>query len=459
MKKIFLLFLFAISASFIFAQDDEADKGLMYEDHVYVDYIRSVKFHIPGIVVSQPMVNLGSGALTFSFDDMQGDVKNYSYSLVHCNADWTPSELSEMEYMDGFNEERIEYAEYSFNTLTNFTHYRVTIPNEDFRFTKSGNYLLKVYDDEDDKFLVVTKRFMVVEPRFIVRAQTVPTSMVSKGRTHQEVNFVVEHKGIRVNSPRQEINVVLMQNGRWDNALKNIKPQFIKGDQLIYDFLDKITFPAGKEFRYFDMRTLRYRADKVKSIERYDDGYDVTLYMDKMRGYSVYYNLRDINGGYVIGNVDDNDGVNVSFSENDGVDVRLAKIDLLRRQMIENEESNNLESDYANVLFSLEMNEPIYDKDVYIFGAMTDWKIKEEFKMTYQNVVNAYVADIFLKQGFYNYMYATVPKRGEKIPDLGELEGNWYETENQYTVLVYYRPFGERYDRLVAGYSFNSDRR
>ena len=190
MKKIFLLFLFAISANFLFGQDDEADAGLIYEDHVYVDYIRSVKLHIPGIVVSQPIVNLGSGSLTFSFDDMEGDIKDYVYSVVHCNADWTPSELTEMEYMDGFNEERIQYTEYSINTLTDFTHYRVSMPNEDFRFTKSGNYLLKVYDDEDKKFLVVTRRFMVVDSRFLVRAQTVPTSMVKKSRTHQELSLI-----------------------------------------------------------------------------------------------------------------------------------------------------------------------------------------------------------------------------------------------------------------------------
>ena len=137
---------------------------------------------------------------------------------------------------------------------------------------------------------------------------------------------------------------------------------------------------------------------------------------------------------------------------------RAAKMEALRRQLTENEESNNLESDYANVLFSLQMNEPIYDKDVYVFGGLTDWKVKDEFKMTYQEAVNAYVVDVPLKQGYYNYMYATVSKKGEKTPDLVELEGSWYETENEYTVLVYFRPFGQRYDRLMAAYTFDSER-
>ena len=178
-----------------------------------------------------------------------------------------------------------------------------------------------------------------------------------------------------------------------------------------------------------------------------------------MRAFSAYYNLRDLNGGFVIGNVDNNDGITVNFAESDSEDSRAAKIDQLRRQMSENAESNSLESDYANVLFSLEMNEPYFDKDVYVFGGLTDWKIKEEFKMTYQNVVNAYVADVFLKQGFYNYMYAVVPKEGKKIPDISEIEGDWHEAENDYTILVYYRPFGGRYDRLMAAHTFSSFRR
>jgi len=447
------MLLLLISANFLMAQDEEVDADLIFDDHTYVDYIKSVNLHVPGVVVSYPIINLGTGVLSLSFDDLDGDNRDYVYRVVHCDSDWTPSDLNEMEYMDGFNEERIPSGEFSFNTLTNFTHYRVNIPNEDFKFTKSGNYLLKVYDDEDDRFLVLTRRFMVVEPKFVVRGEIRRPSMVSKSRSHQEINFIVEHKGTRITNPRQDVNVMVMQNGRWDSAIKNIKPQFVKTDQLVYDYLDKIVYPAGKEFRYFDLRTLRFRTDQVKGIEEYKDGYDVTLYMDKIRGHSVYYNLRDLNGGFVIGNIDNNDGMNITFSDNDSEDTRLAKIAALRRQILDNQDSNNLESDYANVLFSIEMNEPFFDKDVYIFGKLTDWKIKEEFKMTYQNVVNAYVADVFVKQGYYNYMYATVPKKGDPIPDLGELEGNWYETENHYTVLVYYRPFGERYDRLMAAYT------
>ena len=325
MKKIYLFFLLLLSSTFLLAQDDEADVDLVFENQVYVDYIKSVNLHAPGVVVSYPMINLASGSLTLSFDDMAGETRDYIYSVVHCNADWTPSDLTELEYIDGFNEERIQYSEYSFNTVTNYTHYRMTLPNEDMRFTKSGNYLLKIYDNEDDKFLILTRRFMVVEPQFIVRAEVQPTAMVAKARTHQELDFSVIHKGARVSNPRQEISVVVMQNGRWDNAMYDLQPQFIKGQELIYDLLDKVVYPGGKEFRYFDLRTLKYQTDRVRGIERFKDGYDVTLFMDKMRGYSVYYNLKDLNGGFVIGNIDRNNSVAISFTDDENRSLSCCK--------------------------------------------------------------------------------------------------------------------------------------
>ena len=455
MKKIYLFLLLLLGTTSVFSQDEEGDEGLIYDNHTYVDYIKTVQLHVPGVITSLPMINLGGGRLTISFDDMEGE-HEYIYSVVHCNANWTRSELTEMEYMDGFNGERIYNQEFSINTLTDYTHYEQVFPNDDIRFLVSGNYLLKVYNNDDDKFLVLTRRFLVVDQRFVIKPNVRPTSMVKKARTHQEIGFIVNHKGIKLANPRQDLNVMVLQNGRWDTAIKNIQPQFIKKEKLVYDLLDKIVFPAGKEFRYFDTRSLQYRTNQVRGIEEFKDGYDVTLYMDKLRGFSTYYNIKDINGSFVIGNVDMNDAVDISFADSDTEGSRAAKMVILRRQILENRASNNLESDYANVLFSLEMNEPLYDKEVYIFGALTDWKIKDEFKMTYQDVVNAYVADVFLKQGYYNYMYATVPKKGAKIPDLGELEGDWYETENEYTILVYYRPFGERYDHLVSRSNFKS---
>jgi len=460
MKKIYFFFLLLMSSTFLLAQDDEVDADLVYDNFTYVDYIKSVNLHPPGVILSNPIIQLGSGALTLSFDDLKGESREYIYSVVHCNADWTPSELTEVEFMEGFNEEQIQNIEFSIRTLTDYTHYEVTIPNEDFRFTVSGNYLLKVYDNEDDKFLVLTKRFMVVEPLFSVRGNATQSSIVKKGKTHQEIDFVILHKGVQINNPRREVKVTVLQNGRWDNAITGLEPQYIKGNELKYEFLDKISFLAGKEFRFFDLRSLRYRGNGIRRVEEFDDGYDVTLTPDETRAYTLKYNQRDINGGYVIGTVDNNNGgVNLSFSDDDSEEARDTKLALLARQNMENSIANGIESDYANVLFSIKRNEPFYDKDVYVFGAFTDWQIREEFKMSYQEAVRAYVADINLKQGFYNYKYAVVPQKGKKIPDLSELEGDWFETENKYTVLAYFRPFGQRYDRLMVAYNIDSRRR
>lgn len=457
MKKIYLFFLLLVSSTFLLAQDDEVDEYLVFEDTVYVDYIKTVNLHSPGLVMGSPVIQLGSGSLTLSFDDLKGEARDYIYSVVHCNADWTPSNLTELEFMDGFNEERIEYTEFSINTLVDYTHYRLDFPNENIRFTKSGNYLLKVYDNEDDKFLVLSRRFMVVDPRFTLSSGlALPSSIVKKSRTYQELDFVIRHKGFIINNPRKEVKVVVMQNGRWDNAITDIPPQYIRKEQLTYEFLDKIVFPAGKEFRYFDTRSLQYDGSGVRGIEKYQDGYDVTLYMDEVRSDEVYYNRIDINGGFVVGNLENSQGSNISFIDGESLENRVAKVEFLRQELMGNRESNNIRSDYANVLFSIKRNVPFYDKDVYIFGALSDWQIKEEFKMTHQPAVNAYVADIPLKQGFYNYAYVTIPKKGAKIPNLSELEGDWYETENQYTILVYYRPFGGRYDQLLGTFNLNS---
>lgn len=460
MKKIYLFFLLLMVSTFLLAQYDEVDKNMVFNDAVYVDYIKTVNLHSPGLVMGSPIIQLGSGSLTLSFDDLKGEARDYIYSVVHCNADWTPSNLTELEFMVGFNEERIQYTEFSINTLVNYTHYRLDFPNENIQFTKSGNYLLKVYDNEDDKFLVLTRRFMVVESRFtLASGLALPSSIVKKSRTHQELDFVIRHKGLTINNPRKEVKVVVMQNGRWDNAITDIAPQYIRREQLTYEFLDKIVFPAGKEFRFFDTRSLQYDGGGVRGIEEYQDGYDVTLHMDEARSNEVYYNRIDINGDFVIGNLENSQGSNISFFDGESLEDRAAKVEFLRQELMGNRESNNIRSDYANVLFSIKRNEPFYDKDVYVFGALSDWQLKEEFKMTHQPAVNAYVADILLKQGFYNYAYVTVPKQGAKIPNMSELEGDWFETENQYTILVYYRPFGGRYDQLMGTFNLNSFRR
>jgi len=421
MKRITTSLLLLFAFSFCFAQDE----GLVYKDHIYLDNIKAVKFHLNGSVLSYPIIDMQSGGqLSLIFDDLDEEVKDYVYTFVHCDYNWKPSQkISEMDYIDGFSEDNVDDYDFSFNTLTNYTNYQLRIPNQDLRWTISGNYLLKVYDITDEKKLAITRRFVVVDPLVRVIPNISYPSNVSKGRTHHEVDFYIDHKGFEIRNPQVAIKVVVMQNGRWDNAIKDLPPLFVKQEQIIYDYQDRITFPAGKEFRFADLRTFQYKTQSVSEIYESKDGFDVVLLPEESRINKGYLSDNDINGQFIVESLEERD--------------------------------YNLRSDYSSVLFTLKEGSPFHGSDVYVYGGLTDWELKEEFKMTYNDLINAYVTKTFLKQGFYNYVYAVV-NREDKSIDLEELEGNWYETENDYTILVYYTPFGARYDQLISAYTLNS---
>lgn len=417
-NSVLFVFLCFIHLS-LFGQDTE----LKNYDHIYKDNIKSVKFHLGNVVLSYPMADLRRSGLTLSFDDMNEEVVDYVYTIIHCNKDWTPSDLDELDYLDGFNGEDIENYDYSFNTLTDYTHYRLPIPNRDARLLVSGNYLIHVFEDEDELEPVITRRFMLNENLMRITPDVVPASIVSKFKTHQEIDFSVNFKGIEIANAQRDITAYVLQNGRWDNAVKDLKPLFTKQEDLLFDYQNKVIFPALKEFRFLDIRTFRYTRDGIADIIRGDKYWDVVTKKEGSRANRNFNSYNDINGNFVIEHLEDN--------------------------------RPNLEGDYAKVLFALGVGQELQDTDVYLMGAMTDWQLKEEFKMAYSPAVSSYVVQPLLKQGFYNYMYVTVPS-GEKEWDNEEFEGNWHQTENTYSILVYYRPFGERYDRLVAVRTFNS---
>lgn len=395
-------------------------------DHIYKDNIKSVQMIVNNQPVSYPVLRLGSTDRLFvSFDDLDNDVKDYSYRITLCNSDWTPSDLTELEYIDGFAINDIPNYEFSFNTLTPFTFYQFTLPNNDLRWTKSGNYLLEVFEDNDTENLVFTRRFMVHENVMQIRYDLNQAFQVGKSQTHHEIDFVVDHQGIIVRNPRQEIKVVVMQNGRMDNAITDLPPLFIRESSLDYDYQNKVVFQAGREFREFDTRSTRYKAEGIKAF--YDDGeqFYFTVFPDPVRANFKYEYYQEVNGQYAIQN----------FHEDD----------------------NNLESDYGTVFFQLNYDQELPKGDIYLFGKLTDWQFKEEFKMKYSPELQAYIGDAFLKQGYYNYMYAYV-EDGSEEGDFELIEGNNFQAENDYQIFVYYRPFGARYERLVAYEAFNSFR-
>lgn len=411
---------------FLVFQLSAQQSDFSFENRVYVDNIKSVKFHINGLPLSMPVIDLNSNTpLLLRFDDIDGEVKTYTYRIIHCDADWQRSQLGELEYLDGFTEETIRDFRYSFKTVIPFVHYWVQLPNQDMRWTKSGNYLLVVYEDESRRRPVITRRFMVVDPVVQIQPQVVRPAKVSKSRTHQEIDFIVDHQQVDIRTPMTEVRAVVLQNGRWGAAVTDIRPAFVRPRQMVFDHQDKVVFPAGKEFRYLDMRSLRSRSENISLIERYQDRTEIILYKDEPRAGQSYNFFEDINGNFIL----------ESFEAND----------------------RNLGADYAAVLFSLAADPESYpDSEVYIVGEMTSWQPQEEFRMVYNNNINAYVAKPTLKQGYYNFGYAVVPRNEQTpVPDFSVIEGDWFQTENNYTVLVYYRPFGARYDRLIGARSFS----
>lgn len=430
MRGCIRIILFAFTALFLpfvglYAQSEE-DVNPNNESLTLDEDIRSAQLYLAGAPLTLPIVEVKTGfnSILLEFDHLGTDLKDYEYTIVHCNSDWQPSELADHEYIDGFTEDRIIEVETSLNTLAQYTHYSLGLPNRNMRWTRSGNYLLKVYDTDDDDRLVMVRRFMVVEPYWRVEAKFVSPASVSKLNTHHEIDFTVVHRGVRIPNPQNDVKAFVLQNGRWDNALGPVKPYITQQESLVFDYQDKIVFPAGKEWRYFDVRTFEYRGDHVRSIDQKDDFYEVTLQTDQDQAGSTVGYRGDLNGRFSI----ENRNFNQTLTQ----------------------------CDYAKVLFSVSKNAPMDNKDVYVFGDLTDWKLKPEWKMDFSDEADAYfVESPLLKQGFYNYAYQVIDRTTGET-ELAGLEGNWYETSNQYTILVYFRTFGDRYERLMSAVTVDS---
>ncbi len=425
MKQIALLACLCISLGL----SAQPTGRLVNYNHTYYPYIRSVQFHPVGNELGFPFIRLDGGTrLRLAFDDLDADVKDYTYSIQHCDKDWNPSgQISEMEYMRGFQQEIIVDYQFSIQTLTPYTHYELLIPNDRQGWKLSGNYLLHIFDSEGAPIPVITRRFVVIDNRVrIDYVQRVPND-VSKNNTHHEFDFTVDHQDFRIRNPLQELYAVVLQNGRWDNAVMSLRPFSTQGQSSLFDYQNKVVFPAGKEFRSLDMRSLLSRSQMMAEIERTATHFEVSLYPQLPRVEKVYLTRADANGGFVIDNFDRN--LNPTTA-----------------------------ADYADVLFVLQMpGGPIPDKDVYFFGAVTEWQVKDEYRMRYNPSVNSYVGKFPLKQGFYDYGYAVVDFNTETPrPSMSEIEGDWFETENQYTILIYYRPFGGRYDQVIGQITFIS---
>ena len=368
------------------------------------------------------IVPLGT-LLELSFDDLDADSKNYNYRIEHMTHDWQKSRLLSSQYIDGFDENSILSVTNSFNTFQNYTHYAVKIPNINSVITKSGNYLISVINDYDE---VVFSRKLVLYENETTAAVNVSRSRNTKTiNTQQTVEFTVNHPNLRINNPSQEINVVILKNENWNEKIIYLQPTFFKQNQLQYTYTNQTNFWGGNEYLNFDSKFIRNKSLNVVKIEMRDIFHHYLYPFTFEENRSYRYNP-DINGQFVIRTL---------------------------------EASNpNTEADYAMMHFTLFAEEPFAEKEVYVYGAFNNFDINEENKLFYNFEDKSYQGAFLLKQGFYNYTFATVDKN--KIIDTNEINGTYFQTENEYTVLVYYKPFGGLYDRVVgvgAGY-YNQSR-
>jgi hypothetical protein len=407
-RLLFLIVIFLHSFN-IFAQEISRT-----DDYVYVPSIRSVKFFAGNNPLSFPVSDLsGSIPLYFEFDDIDGDSKSYYYKILHCDMDWNISDLNESDFLIGFNGVEIKDPVNSVFTLRQYTHYRLRLPNKDVRWSISGNFLLIIYDDNYE--IVISKRFLVSENRVSVSSYIDHAKDVPKYYTHHSLKIDLNIKDYYVVDPVREFQVTALQNNKWIDAVKNVSPKYWRGDNIAFDEFDPFLFKALNEFHYFDTRSLRSTNLEVRSVDVKRKGVDVILEPDQIRKYGNYFFHNDINGNFLLLNLD-------------------------------NENINSAQ--YADVNFNLKTSAPVKDRDVYVTGGFCEWQLYEENKLNYDPATESYTGSVLLKQGVYDYYYALTDK-ADKI-DFESVEGTWYETENDYMILVYQRPFGGRYDKLVG---------
>jgi hypothetical protein len=418
MMRNYVLLLFLISFTGVYAQQ--------YDNHVYQPQIKTIQLYNSAKEGSFPAITLGSSeTITLGFDDLKGGGRNYMYTIEHCDADWNSSRLSPTEYLQSFTEDRLSDYRYSTNTIQKYTHYQVSIPNYNIIPKLSGNYILKVYEDGDRNKQVLTRRFYVVESKVGIQTEITASNDNLQRQSAQKVNFQLSPGNLQIQNPFTDIRVLVMQNGRTDKAQWNNAPQFIRGNVLQYNDLSTNQFTGGNEFRHVDLRSLKLNSERVGRIYR-DTANTVVLLGDPSRNLANYLFQYDNNGAFYILNQDGN--------------------------------NPRYDADYAHVYFSLAGNRTDAEGAAYVVGQFNDYQLTDENKMRYDAAKGRFYTDLFLKQGVYDYEYVWVDKRS-KAADEVQFEGSYYETENDYQLLVYYSRPGARWQELVGFRQINSARR
>ena len=361
-----------------------------------------------------PITQLGGEPINISFDDLTHEYHRYTYRIEHCEADWTTSEeIFTSDYCEGYYEDNpIDDLVESINTNTLYTHYSLQIPNERCRLKIGGNYRLTVVDNNNDDTPILTVCFMVVEPLMKVGLSMTTNTDYDINKRHQQIAMDLKYGNLTVTSPETQIKTVVMQNGRWDNAVVNAKPQYVMNDGLRWDHCRDFIFNGGNEYRKFEILDPGHPTLGIETISWDGENYNAMIWTDEPRQSYVYD--EDANGAFYIRN------------------------------------SDNFENDYSSdyILTYFRLKSPRLEGKVYLNASWTYDRFEPKFEMQYDDLAQLYTTNLPLKQGYYSYQYLWLRNDGTTAPVPSE--GNFYQTENQYQALVYYRSIGGRTDRLVG---------
>jgi hypothetical protein len=409
------------------AQDDYVGHYLEYKNKIYNEQIKSCRIYPANLEASFPLIRLGEEQkLVLEFDWLNNARQTFYYSIQHCSSNWEPTNISPSDYIDGYREEEISDAVGSYNTIISYYHYKLVFPTDVMKITRSGNYIIKVFDPANPDSPYITRRFHVLDEKIGVTANTHPATINEFRFYKQEVDFAIFNPEYEIPDPYGKLKVVVLQNDRWDNAITDLKPAFVKPSELVYDEDEKNVFNGGRDFRQFDLKNLvQTQMNKINYVE-VDSIKQTHVYLltEQKRTFLRYTLERDMNGRYY---------PSCRACNNPDTD-----------------------AEYLWVHFFLESAEPVENGDVYVWGGFSDFQCLPENKMVYNPNLPGYVGKTLLKQGYYNYEYV-FKKNGSQVVDDFQFEGSRTETENEYCILIYHEPIGSFHEQLIGYGRFGSN--
>ena len=382
------------------------------------DFIKSIIFkvseddknHFPIVRVNQ--------SFSLQFDDLNAKEDTYYYKITHCNADWSASTLFKSEYIRGLDEQPIQPESNSYVTLQAYSHYRLTLPNDLTKITLTGNYILSITDSYGTELF--SRRFVIYNPIVNVQTEVKRSRNLQFSDTDQVIQISIKERDFKLLNPKSSVKIAILQNYRWDNAITDLKPQYVMGNELIYRYDRESAFGGGNEFFNFDSKDLRGTSAGIFQINQ-NQLYENQLFTNISRANRIYTYNPDINGDFLVNTI--------------------------------NGQNPSNEADYLWVHFTLEAQPSFWNKEVFVYGKFSNYELSDNYKLTYNEQTGLFHGKVLLKQGFYNYKFVT---RSENKVDFNEIDGNFQQTENNYVILVYYRAIGALYDEVIGLGSANS---